>query len=237
LVLANIWDAGSAKLVEAAGFSAVATTSAGVAEALGYGDHQHAPADEMLAAVARITRAVSVPVTVDAEAGYGLSADELVGRLLAAGAVGCNLEDTDHLAGGRTDPGRQAEWLASVRAAADATGVRLVINARIDDLIQAYGAGGPVDESTLVAPMVARAKAYLAAGADCVYPILLHEPASVRAFVAAVAPASVNIMTTYEWMTPKEAGELGVARVSTAAGLWRAGQTALADRLAVLAAN
>src|SRR6266545_2921200 len=96
LVLANAWDAASAKAVVSAGFPVVATTSGGVAAALGYEDHQGAPAEGMLAAASRIVRSVDVPVTVDAEAGYGMAPGELVDALLRVGATGCNLEDTDH---------------------------------------------------------------------------------------------------------------------------------------------
>ncbi|GAA2702527.1 hypothetical protein GCM10010429_07610 [Micromonospora olivasterospora] len=95
LVLPNAWDAGSARAVAAAGFPAVATSSSAVAESLGYADGEATPVDEMLAAVARIARAVPVPVTADLERGYGLRPTELVERLLSAGAVGCNLEDSD----------------------------------------------------------------------------------------------------------------------------------------------
>ncbi|HEX5368140.1 MAG TPA: isocitrate lyase/phosphoenolpyruvate mutase family protein, partial [Dehalococcoidia bacterium] len=96
LVLPNAWDAASARTIEAAGFPAIATTSAGVAQALGYEDHEHAPMQEMLAAAARIKSAVSVPVTVDFEAGYGMAPREVVERLIEAGASGFNYEDTDH---------------------------------------------------------------------------------------------------------------------------------------------
>src|SRR5690348_6878214 len=129
LLLPNAWDVATARAVVAAGFPVVATTSAGVAASLGYGDHEHAPADEMLAAAARIARHVEVPVTVDAEAGYGLEPADLVSALRLGGAAGCNLEDTDHSAGTLRDPGRHAEWLAGVRQAASAAGYRLVINA------------------------------------------------------------------------------------------------------------
>src|SRR5215217_1129647 len=96
LVLPNAWDAGSARALAALGFAAIATTSSGVSDSLGYADRQITPIDEMFAAVGRISRAVDVPVTADLEAGYGLPADELVDRLLGAGAVGLNIEDTDH---------------------------------------------------------------------------------------------------------------------------------------------
>src|SRR6516164_3019684 len=111
LRLPNAWDVATARAVVAARFPVVATTSAGVAAALGYEDHEHAPADEMLAAAARIARGVDVPVTVDAEAGYGMEPPDLVSALRLAGAAGCNLEDTDHAGGTLRDPDRQAEWL------------------------------------------------------------------------------------------------------------------------------
>src|SRR3954447_2046335 len=109
LLLPNAWDVATARAVVAAGFPVVATTSAGVAAALGYEDHEGAPADEMLAAAARIATGVEVPVTVDAEAGYGMAPVELTAALQSAGAAGFNLEDTDYAAGGLRDPDRQAE--------------------------------------------------------------------------------------------------------------------------------
>src|SRR5437763_6035059 len=132
VVLPNAWDAASARAVEAAGFPVVATTSLGVAASLGYEDHERAPREEMLAAAARIATAVNVPVTVDAEAGYGMKPSDLVARLKAMGAAGCNLEDTNHATGELRDPVEQAEWLRSVREAASDQGYGLVINARID---------------------------------------------------------------------------------------------------------
>src|ERR1700760_2549272 len=126
LLLPNAWDVATARAVVAAGFPVVATTSGGVAGTLGYEDEEGAPADEMLAAASRIARSVEVPVTVDAEAGYGLEPAELVTALRSAGAAGCNLEDTDHAEGGLRDPGRHAEWLRAVREAAAADGYPLV---------------------------------------------------------------------------------------------------------------
>src|SRR5690606_16833675 len=97
LVLPNAWDAASARVVEKAGFPAIATTSAGVAVAMGYEDHQKAPPEEMIAAARRIVQAVSAPVTVDFEAGYGMSPADVVKTLVGLGAVGFNYEDTDHV--------------------------------------------------------------------------------------------------------------------------------------------
>ncbi|MFI0405989.1 isocitrate lyase/phosphoenolpyruvate mutase family protein [Actinomadura sp. 3N508] len=158
LLLPNVWDAGSATTVEEAGFPALATASAAVSAMLGYPDHEGAPAEEMFAAAGRVIRAVSVPVTVDAEAGYGLAPGELAERLLAIGAAGCNLEDT--YGGKLAEPETQAEYLAAVRAAA---GDALVINARTDTFIAQL--------PDAVDAAIARGRLYLEAGADCVYPI------------------------------------------------------------------
>src|SRR5512133_2213746 len=141
LLLPNAWDVATARAVAAAGFPVVATTSGGVAGALGYEDHEGAPGDEMLAAAARIARGVDVPVTVDAEAGYGMEPAELVAALRSAGAAGCNLEDTDHAAGRLRDPDRQAEWLRAVRREASENGYGLVINARVDVFLGPFLAG------------------------------------------------------------------------------------------------
>src|SRR5438552_9846258 len=140
LLLPTAWDVASAKAVVAAGFPVVATTSGGVAATLGYEDHEGAPADEMLAAAARIAKAVDVPLTVDAESGYGMAPAELVDALFDVGAAGCNLEDTDHTTGLLADTARHAERLAAVRDAAAARNYGLVINARIDVFIAHRGA-------------------------------------------------------------------------------------------------
>jgi 2-methylisocitrate lyase-like PEP mutase family enzyme len=156
LLLPNAWDPVSARVIAEAGYQAIATSSGAVARVLGYDDGQVTPAAEMFEAVARIARAVDVPVTADMEAGYGLDAKEFAERLLESGAVGCNLEDSLH--GQLVDVEQQADYLSAVRATA---GADLVINARVDTFIS----NGSVDEG------VARGRAYRRAGADCVYPI------------------------------------------------------------------
>jgi 2-methylisocitrate lyase-like PEP mutase family enzyme len=215
LVLPNAWDAGTARLVVEAGFPVVATSSAAVAESLGYADNA-APSAEMFDAVRRITRSVDVPVTVDAEAGYGLPAPELVARLLDAGAVGCNLEDTDHAGGGLTPIDKQAEYLAEVRAAA---GTDLVVNARVDVFVRSK------DQESVLAEGVERARAYLAAGADCVYPILIRSP--LKSFVDEVG-GPVNVTLLPEFSVPDLAAA-GVARISLGGGLWRRTQALLRE--------
>jgi 2-methylisocitrate lyase-like PEP mutase family enzyme len=157
LVLPGPWDAASAQALADAGYPALATPSMGIAASLGYQDGS-TPADEMFKAVARIVRAVSVPVSADIEDGYGLAPREIVERLIDTGAVGCNLEDSHR--GTLKDPQQQADWLSEVKAA---SGEALFINARVDTFL--FGNGDPNDA-------VERARLYIAAGADCVYPLL-----------------------------------------------------------------
>jgi 2-methylisocitrate lyase-like PEP mutase family enzyme len=213
LVLPNAWDAATARAVVAAGFPVVATTSAGVAASLGYEDHQDAPGTEMLAAAARISSAVEAPVTVDAEAGYGMDPGDLVAALREAGAAGCNLEDTDHSAGELRDREQHAAWLREVRDAATAADYGLVVNARIDVFIAAFHSGSEVSQDELVDGALERATAYAAAGVDSVYPIALWEPDPLRRFIAG-APAPVNVLKVPPAPTIPELAELGAARIS-----------------------
>jgi 2-methylisocitrate lyase-like PEP mutase family enzyme len=217
LVLPNAWDVATARAVVAAGFPVVATTSGGVAEALGYQDHQGAPAEEMLGQAARIVRGVDVPVTVDAEAGYGMGPAELVAALRGVGAAGCNLEDTDHATEALRDPAEHAEWLGAVRGAADDDGYGLVINARIDVFLAELGKR---PQAELVDDALERARAYVAAGADCVYPVALAERDAIAAFVER-SPGPVNL-TAFAMAPPlAELAQLGAARVSYAVFLYR----------------
>jgi 2-methylisocitrate lyase-like PEP mutase family enzyme len=214
LVLPNAWDLATARAVVAAGFPVVATTSGGVAAVLGYEDHEGAPGDEMLAAAARIAKGVDVPVTVDAEAGYGMEPAALVTALRDIGAAGCNLEDSDYTAGGLRDPGRHAEWLKAVRDAAAEDGYGLVINARIDVFLQPFLAGaGPGTQAELVPEALSRASAYLEAGVDCVFPITLWEPDALRRFTSEVG-GPVNVLRLPQAPPIAELAELGVVRVS-----------------------
>ena len=203
----------TAKAVVAAGYAVVATTSWGVAAALGYEDEERAPAEEMLAAAARIARSVDVPVSVDAEAGYGLQPAELVAALRDAGAAGCNLEDTEWPARSLRDPHRQAEWLTAGREAALAEGYPLVINARIDVFFHPFLADESGPQEGFVTEGIRRANAYLAAGVDCVYPICLWEMNALRGFMSEFSGA-VNIAREPHAPSIAELSALGVARVS-----------------------
>ena len=228
LLLPNVWDAATARAVVKAGFPVVATTSWGVAETLGYEDHEGAPAAEMLAAAARISRCVDVPVTVDAEAGYGMEPEALVAALRDAGAAGCNLEDTeytpgiphDHAAGTLRDPTRHAQWLRSVRQAAEQQDYPLVINARVDNFLSPFIAGAEAEtQRKLVPEALERASVYLDAGADCVYPIALWEPDALRLFMSKVR-GPVNVSRVPQISSVADLAALGVSRVSWALYLY-----------------
>lgn len=231
LVLPNVWDVAAARAVEKAGFPVVATGSAAVAAALGYDDGEAAPADEMLAAVARITRAIGVPVTADLERGYGLPPAQLVERVAGTGAVGVNLEDSDPATGKLVDPAEQADFLSSVRAAATEAGVDLVINARVDS----YGHGTGTPEERL-ADAIQRGQRYLAAGADCAFPILFTEAESIRALVEAL-DGPVNVLFRPGTPTLAELADLGVARVSFGPGLHRASTAHITTLLSAIKAG
>jgi 2-methylisocitrate lyase-like PEP mutase family enzyme len=234
LLLPNAWDVATARAVVAAGFPVVATTSGGVAATLGYEDHEGAPGGEMLAAAARIARGVEVPVTVDAEAGYGIEPAELVAALREMGAAGCNLEDSDYAAGTLRDPDRHAEWLAAVRRAASESGYGLVINARVDVFLSGFLAGaGPGTQQALVPEALRRANAYLEVGADCVYPIALWEADALRRFVSEIS-APVNITRLPQAPSNAELAALGAARVSWATLLYRDAMGRFAEQLASL---
>jgi 2-methylisocitrate lyase-like PEP mutase family enzyme len=216
LVLPGPWDAASARVFADAGFPALATPSAGVAASLGYEDGG-TPAEEMFAAVARIARAVDVPVSADVEDGYGLPPRELVARLLDTGAVGCNLEDTDGATKTLKDPRRHADWLAEVCAEA---GDDLFVNARVDTFLR--GVDDPAEA-------VERIRLYGEAGADCVYPITV--PAGRLPLLRAATDVPINVFASASPgdPPPAELGRLGATRITFGPGLQRRAQAAVAD--------
>ncbi|MEU6704279.1 isocitrate lyase/PEP mutase family protein [Streptomyces wuyuanensis] len=203
LVLPGPWDALSARVLADAGFPALATPSAAVAASLGYEDGR-TPADEMFAAVARIVRSVDVPVSADVESGYGLPAGELVARVLETGAVGINLEDSGP-GKALVEPQRQADRLAQIRAEA---GDALFVNARVDTFLLGTADPGPAIE---------RARLYVAAGADCVYPIFAPEDALPRLRREITGP--INAMASPGAPGAPALGRLGVTRVTFGDGL------------------
>ncbi|MFD7473215.1 isocitrate lyase/phosphoenolpyruvate mutase family protein [Streptomyces sp. NPDC059837] len=223
LVLPNAWDTASALLVEEAGVAAVATTSAGLAWDLGTADGDRLDRDRALGAVARIAAAVRVPVSADIESGYAKDAagvGDTIRAVLAAGAVGVNLEDALYDGEGDDVGGRgplrpvaeQAERIAAARAAADAAGVPLFINARIDTVLR--GAGG-VEET------LERAAAYLAAGADGIFVPGAVDPETVKSLVAGVE-GPLNVLVGPGAPSVAELAALGVARISAGSSIAQA---------------
>jgi 2-methylisocitrate lyase-like PEP mutase family enzyme len=206
LVLANCWDAASARVAEAAGSPVVATTSAGVAWSLGARDGDALDRDSAVAAIRRVVAAVSVPVTADIESGFGADpagVAETIRAVVAAGAAGVNLED------GRREP---ADQVARLAAAREAAGGALFINARIDTYLMG---GRDLGET------VARAEAYLKAGADGIFVPGVVDAETVGALVAKIQ-APVNVLVGPGAPSVAELAELGVARVSLGSGVAQA---------------
>jgi 2-methylisocitrate lyase-like PEP mutase family enzyme len=220
LVLANAWDVISARMVEQIGFPAVATTSAGIAAALGYPDGQRVSRDEMLEVVGRIARAVKVPVTADMEAGYGTTPAQMAETaraLIDAGAVGLNLEDmTGDDESSQVEIALQVEKIQAIQEASAAAGVPLVLNARTDIYLMPIGPPETRFERT-----VQRLGAYRKAGADCVFAPALKDSGTIARLVAAVK-APLNILMMPGGPSLDELEKLGVARASIGSGLMRA---------------
>ncbi len=213
LLLPNVWDVWSARAVASAGVAAIATSSAAVARSLGYEDGQQMPVAVAFGAVARIAAAVDLPVTADLEAGYGLDPEPFVSALLNAGAVGCNLEDTDHAAGGRIPLERQAEWIAEIVETAAGRGVEVVLNARVDCFLDGSRSPEQLEEA------IRRGRAYRAAGAACVYPILAADEDDLATLVRELGV--VNVLFSPRTPSVARLRELGVARISLATMLAR----------------
>ena len=220
LVLPNAWDVAGARIFEEAGFSAIATTSGGIANALGYADGQHIPRGEMLAVVHRIAEAVSVPVTADMEAGYDITPEAVADtarQAISAGAVGMNLEDgipgrPDRL----FDVSHQQEKIRAVVEACQALRVPFVLNARTDVFLHSIG---PAE--TRLAHALERLNAYREAGAQCLFaPGVIDEQIIAQLVRGLQGP--LNILAGAGCPAIPILERLGVARVSLGSGPMRA---------------
>ena len=214
LLLPNAWDVASARVVQQAGFGAVATTSAGIAFTLGYPDGQRISREQMLAVVGRIATAVKVPVTADVEAGYGDRPEDAARTardVIAAGAVGINLEDAS---GGRQHPlldlALQVERVTAVRE------LPIVLNARTDVYLREAGAPEKRYDEAL-----RRLAAFRDAGADCVFVPGLRD-AAIIGRLAKDLKCPLNILAGPGTPPVPELQKLGVARVSLGSGPMRA---------------
>lgn len=233
LVVPTVWDAWSAKVVEAAGFDAMTVGSHPLADSRGQQDHEGMTLGDALDGIRRICAAVEVPVSADVESGYGTAPAELVKRVLGAGAVGMNVEDTVHGEGGRVRSLEEhAEYIGGLRSAADDAGVELVINARTDAFI--HGTGTFDDP---LAEAVRRLQACEAAGARCVYPVKAPDAESVRTLLTELS-GPINVIA--HPVKGSAAGSLddlramGVHRVSTGPLLQAALSESLTDLVAAL---
>ncbi len=220
LVLPNIWDVSSARVLEEAGIAAIATTSAGIAFALGYPDGEQISREQMFEVVARIAARVSLPVTADAEAGYGGRPEDaaLTARaVIEAGAVGLNLEDgTDDLQHPLADLSRQLDKIAAVREAAGAMGVPLVLNARTDVYLLQVG-----KPESRFAETVRRLSAFKDAGADCLFAPGVRDLKVISRLVRELQHP-LNILAGPGSPPIPELQKIGVARVSLGSSPMRA---------------
>ena len=220
LLLPNAWDVASARIFEEAGFPAIGTTSAGIAASLGYPDGQRIPREEMLSVVRRIARAVSVPVTADMEAAYGLTAENVAATarlVVESGAVGLNIEDvTGDDESTLVDIPLQMEKIRAIHNAASKLGVPLVINARTD--IYLLGIGDP---STRLARSVERLNAYRQAGADCLFAPAVRDAETIGQ-LAGKLNGPLNVLAGPGIPAVAELERLGVARMSVGSGPMRA---------------
>jgi len=220
LALPNAWDAVSARILEELGYPAIATSSAAVAFSLGYPDGQRISRGEMLEVVARIARAVEVPVTADMESGYGLSPEEIAEttkQLVASGAVGLNFEDitgddeTSHV-----ELSLQVKKIRAIRDTSAALGVPLVINARTDVYLMPIGPAATRFERT-----VERLRAYREAGADCLFAPGVCDRAIIAKLVKALG-APLNILVSQNCPSLDDLEKMGVARASAGSSAMRA---------------
>ena len=220
LVLPNAWDAATARIFQTAGFPAIASTSAGIAWAAGYPDGERISRGDMLEAVCRIVAAVDVPVTADMEAGYGETAEAAAATaegVLAAGAIGLNLEDAS--ADRLLEIAAHSARVRAVRRVAEDAGVPLVINARTDVYLLAVGA-----PETRFAEAVRRANAYREAGADCLFIPGVRDAETIGRLVESIH-GPINVLAGAGTPPAGELQRLGVARISAGSGPMRASLT------------
>ncbi len=225
LVLANVWDVASARIVEDAGFPALATTSAGVAFAHGFPDGQKISLERMLEAVAEIAAAVEVPVTADVEAGYGNTPEDAAKTargVIEAGAVGMNFEDaTGDPANPLFDLPLQLDRIRAIRETSSKAGVPLVLNARTDVYLAQVGEPASRHDESL-----RRLAAFRDAGADCVFIPGVRDPEIIKRFVADLN-CPINILGVPGGPSIRELAGMGVRRVSLGSGPMRAAMGAL----------
>jgi 2-methylisocitrate lyase-like PEP mutase family enzyme len=220
LTLPNVWDAASARILEEAGYPAIATSSAAVAFSLGYPDGQRISREQMLEVVARIAHAVRVPVTADMESGYGTTVKDMVETaraVVAAEAIGMNLEDvTGDDESSHVDLALQVEKIRAIKETSASQGVPLVLNARTDIYLMPIG-----EEATRFERAVERLRAYRKAGADCLFAPGVSDRDTIAKLVKAIG-APLNILMSTGCPSLAELEKIGVARASAGSAVMRA---------------
>ena len=214
LILPNAWDAGSARIIESVGASAIATSSAAVAWANGYSDGHFLPPHVLVRTIEAITRAIDVPLTVDSEGGYS-SDPEIVGKnifdFVSAGAVGINIEDSTE------SPDLLCAKIEAAKRAGDKAGVDLFVNARVDVLLKKL-----VPREKAIDEILIRVPRYRDAGADGIFIPLLSDPDEIQTVARAIDPLPLNVMAIPGLAPAAELRRLGVRRLSAGASIGRA---------------
>lgn len=209
VILPTVWDAWSAKLAVDAGFAALTIGSHPLADSVGKEDGEVMSFEDVTTRVAQITGAVDVPISVDLESGYGEDPQRIIDGLLAAGAVGLNIEDTVHSEGKRLRTAEEhAALVGALRTASDEAGVHVVINARTDLFLRNDG-----EDADRVDRAIARLKLAADAGADSLYPVGRHDPETMRRLTSEL-PLPVNAIALPDVDDPASFGPLGVGRIS-----------------------
>jgi 2-methylisocitrate lyase-like PEP mutase family enzyme len=224
LLLLNSWDPGSAKLVEASGLRAIATTSMGVSASLGYPDYQAIPFREMLNAIGKIVSAVKLPVTADIEGGYGKDLKEIlacIDKIISTGIVGINIEDSYELNPQLLEVTEFCERISAIRKLSDSLGFHLVINARTDVFLARSG-----EPENRLGEAIRRGNKYHEAGADCIFVPDVTEEDKIAALVKEIdAPVNILVNPTRGTGLPPPISKLqnlGVARVSFGSAIMKA---------------
>ena len=210
LLLANVWDAASARAAQSAGYAAIGTSSAAIAAMLGYADGEGLSFAELLALVARLRAVSDLPLSVDMEAGYGDTAETVVAnlqKLAALGVVGVNLEDSIVRNGQRilVDAVAFAQRLHEIRAGLQAGGTAMFLNVRTDPFLLG------VDNAR--AETIARGQRYAATGADGLFAPCVTAEADIAAVVAGVS-LPLNVLCMPDLPAFERLAALGVKRIS-----------------------
>jgi 2-methylisocitrate lyase-like PEP mutase family enzyme len=225
LILTNIWDPLGARLLVRLGYPAVATASAAVAYSFGYDDGEKIGFSTMLSVIRRIASSVDVPVSADIEGGYAEQPADVadnIREVIRAGAAGINIEDSTREGGPLRSVDFQCERIRAVRRVADTEGIPLVINARTDVFLSE----GDDSKTARVKETIRRAKAYVDAGADCVYPITVGDIDTLRIILEAVA-APINVYASQKTAPMKQLEDAGISRLSVGPGLLKASLTTI----------